>query len=59
MQGLTRIPSLPLQSGFALCPLGRFTRLLGQALFVLGQALVVLGPELFAFGCFARQPLGG
>src|SRR4051794_24560792 len=52
MQSLTRSPSLPLQSGFTLCPLGRFTGLLGQALFL-------LGPELFAFGCFARQPLGG
>ena len=52
MQGLTRSPSLPLQSGFTLCPLGRFTGLLGQALFL-------LGPALFAFGRFARQLLGG
>jgi hypothetical protein len=52
MQGLTRSPPLPLQSGFTLCLLGRFTGLLSPALFL-------LGPALFAFGCFARQPLGG
>src|SRR3954462_13405167 len=52
MPGLTRSPSLPLQSGFTLCPLGRLTGLLGPALFL-------LGPALFAFSRFARQPLGG
>jgi hypothetical protein len=45
MQGLTRRPSVPLQSGFMLCCLGHFTCLLSQA--------------LFAFDCFARKPLGG
>ena len=52
MQGLTRSPALPLQSGFMLRPLDRFTGLLGPALLLLGQ-------PLFAFGRFARQPLGG
>ena len=49
MQGLTRSSSLPLQSGFTLCPLGRFTGLLGPALFL-------LGPALFVFGRFAHVP---
>ena len=52
MQGLTRSPSLPPQSGFTLCPLGRFTGLLGQALFLLGQAL-------FTFGCNSVRHLVG
>jgi hypothetical protein len=52
MQGLTRSPSLPLQSGLTLCPLDRFTGLLSPALFL-------LSPALLAFGRFARQPLGG
>jgi hypothetical protein len=52
MSGLTRSPSLALQSGFMLCPLGRFTGLLSPALFL-------LGPALLAFSRFACQPLGG
>ena len=52
MPGLTRSPSLPLQSGLTLCPLDRFTGLLSPALFL-------LSPALLAFGRFARQPLGG
>ena len=52
MPGLTRSPSLPLQSGFMLRPLGRLTGLVSPA-------LLLLGPALFAFGRFARQPLGG
>src|SRR3954469_19302424 len=52
MQGLPRSPALPLQRGFTLRPVGRLTSLLGSALLLLGQAL-------FAFGRFARQPLGG
>jgi hypothetical protein len=52
MQGLPRSPALPLQSGFMLRPLGRLTGLLSPALLLLGQ-------PLFAFGRFARQPLGG
>src|SRR3954470_23759675 len=52
MQGLPRSPALPLQSCFVRCRLGPLTGLLSPALLLLGQAL-------FAFGRFARQPLGG